>query len=85
MQKQKLAYNHLLGLKKSILYTRKTINCLLKKTKIKPIRNIGIMIKLCFTIPLILRISLKPKSSRKTSIIKIVEEVIQPLGLISLK
>ena len=85
MQKQKLAYNHLLELGRFILDAQKDIGRRPKKTKTTPFGNIAKMLlpriktTLSPIIPLLL-INLRSRPSKKTS--AVVELVIQPLGLI---
>ena len=85
MQKQRPAYNHLPRLEKSTLVAQKTIYHQPKKTKIKPIRNIEIEIKLNLTISLLLIVNLKSRLLRKINIMEIIKEVIQLLRLMPLK
>lgn len=87
MQKQKLAYNHLLRLGKLIQSTQKAIGCQPRKTRMRLIKNIGIEIKIRLSpeIPLLLltQISLRPKPPR--NIMAAVEEAIQLLELMPLR
>ena len=86
--KTRPAYNHLLRLEKSILGAQKSIGCQSKRTKnIKLIKNtqIEIKIRLSLTIPLLLIVNFRPRLSKKTSVMEIVEEAIQPLRLMPLR
>lgn len=81
MQKQRSAYNNFLRLRKLILDAQKTINCQLKKKKIKLVRNIeiGTKTRLGFITLLPFIINFKSRPSRKTRVIKTIKETIQLL------
>ncbi len=76
------------SLERSILGTQKVTGCHSRKIRYtKPIRSIEIRtkIRLSPTISFFLIVSLKLRRLRMTSVIKIVEEAIQPLGSILLR
>ena len=85
MQKQKLVFNHLLGLGRSTPSIRKTTSHWPKKTKTMPIEKTGTetKIRLSSVTPHLLIVSLRPTFSRKTNVMEAIKEVIQPLGLMS--
>ena len=80
MQKQRPIYNHPPGLEKLIPGTRNAIGCWLKKRKIMLVRSTRMETKtkigLSLTIPLLLIVSLRPRSPKKTNIIEVVKEAI---------
>ena len=71
MQNQKLAYNHLLKLRKLSPGTQNAISNQPKKTKMRPIKSIRMKIKLNFIIfVLLIKANLRARSLRKTNAIK---------------
>lgn len=80
MQKQKPAYNHLLGLMKLIPGIQRTINHQPKRTRMMSIGKTGMRTRtktrLSLTTSLLLIVSLKPRPPRKTNVKENVKEVI---------
>ncbi len=77
MQKQKPAYNHPLELERLTTSAQKVIGCQSKKPRTRPSKSIEIEIRLNPTIFLLLiQVSLRPRSPRKTSVIEAVKNAI---------